>query len=247
MTQGDAVRADHDVGRLDIAMHDAERMGVLQGVGDLCEQLGGFREGEAAAREMIGERDAFDKIADEIWRAVVEADFVNRDDRWKAKLGDAAGFAQEAIEVLRIGADVARSRNLDGDDAVEFGVVGFDDGAECTMSDGAEHLELANAFRRLVIPACQTADSSPGWPCPWNLTSSFPVATSQIRAVMSFTLPVETIRLPSGLATSESPFSSPSFLALVRTDSNWLLVAFFAQTLIKLCVVTSCTVVGMAS
>ena len=47
------------------------------------------------------------------------------------------------------------------------------------MSHGAEHLELANVFRRLVIPACQTRKFL--WPpCPWKLTSSFPVATSQI-------------------------------------------------------------------
>ena len=64
----------------------------------------------------------------------------------KRKLGDAAGFAQEAIDVLRIRADVARTRNLDGDDAVEFGVAGLEDGAERAVAERAEHLELADAF-----------------------------------------------------------------------------------------------------
>jgi len=79
---------------------------------------------------VIGEGNAFDKIADEVRFAVIDCDLVKRDDRRKAKLGDRAGFAQETFHVLQVGADVARTRNLDGDEAVEFSVAGLEDRAK---------------------------------------------------------------------------------------------------------------------
>ena len=80
---------------------DAERMGVLQGVGDVGDQLGGFVERQASCRQDVPERQAFDEIADQIRSAVVDADFVDRDDRRESQLGDGAGFAQETIDILR--------------------------------------------------------------------------------------------------------------------------------------------------
>jgi hypothetical protein len=73
----------------------------------------------------------------------VDADFVDGDDRWESQLGDGAGFAQETIDVLRSGADVAGARDLDGGDAVELDVARLEDGAEGPFAEELHDLELA--------------------------------------------------------------------------------------------------------
>src|SRR5690348_11682799 len=110
-------------------MHDPERMSVLQSIGDLDEQLDRFPEGETTACKVIGECEPFHEIANEVRRTVGHSDFVNSYDGRKAKLSHATGFAQKAVEVTRIGADVARARHLYGDDTVKFSVARFEHGA----------------------------------------------------------------------------------------------------------------------
>ena len=127
-------------------------MGVLQGVGDVGDQPGGFVERQAPAGQDVGERQAFDEIAHEVGYAVVDADFVDGDDRREAQLGDGAGFAQETIDILRAGADVAGAGNFDGDDAIELGIVGFEYGAERAVSNGAENFELADSLLGRSVP-----------------------------------------------------------------------------------------------
>jgi hypothetical protein len=82
----------------------------------------------------------------------VDADLVDGDDRREAQLGDSAGFAQEAIDILWAGADVAGAGNLYGDDAIELGIAGFEYGAERAVSNGAENFELADSLPGRSVP-----------------------------------------------------------------------------------------------
>jgi hypothetical protein len=71
----------------------------------------------------------------------------------KAQLSDGAGFGQETIDILRAGADVAGAGNLDGDDAIEFGIAGFEHRAERAVSNGAENFELADSLLGRPVPS----------------------------------------------------------------------------------------------
>jgi hypothetical protein len=61
-------------------------------------------------------------------------------------LGHRPGFAQEAVDILRAGADVAGAGDLDGDDAVQLGIAGLEDGAERAFAEELDDFELADAF-----------------------------------------------------------------------------------------------------
>ena len=68
------------------------------------------------------------------------ADLVDRHDRRVPQLGDAAGLAQEAVEVLAAG-QVAGAGDLDGHDAVELRVARLVDRAERRHADRLDQLE----------------------------------------------------------------------------------------------------------
>ena len=121
-------------------------MGVLQGVADVGAQLGRFPKGEQATGEHLGQSKAYDKIGDQVELAVVDADLMDGDDRGEAELGNGAGFAHEAIDILRCGADVAGAGDLDGDDAVELGVAGLEHGDKRAFAEELIDLELAESL-----------------------------------------------------------------------------------------------------
>src|SRR5207245_205371 len=124
------------------------------------DQLGGLARRGPSRGEEIGERHAVDEIADEIGdglarhprplcrvgRGWQRADFVYGDDGWVPQLGDAAGLAQEAVEVLRPVADVAAARHLDGHGAVKLWITGFEHYAESAVPNLTDNLEAADAL-----------------------------------------------------------------------------------------------------
>src|SRR5262249_36047866 len=93
--------------------------------------------------------DAVNEIADQERDAVAGADLVDADDRGVAEPGDAAGLAQEALQVVRPG-QVAAARHLEGDHAVQLEVARLVDRAERPLADRRDHRDLAEALRRPV-------------------------------------------------------------------------------------------------
>ena len=61
-------------------MDHAGFMGVMQGVGDLDTQLGGFARSEAFGGHPFLQRRALDEVADDVDCVVLLADFVDADD-----------------------------------------------------------------------------------------------------------------------------------------------------------------------
>jgi hypothetical protein len=135
-------------------------VGVVEGVGDVGDELGRLARRGAAGGEQVGEGDAFDEVADEVGRSFPHprplsrstgrggqhTHFVHGHDGGVAELGDAAGLAEEAVEVLRLVADVAAARDLDGDGAVELRIAGLEDRAETAVADFLDDLEAADGL-----------------------------------------------------------------------------------------------------
>ena len=101
MRCGCAIAVDHDVGRLQIAVDDSLLVGMVQCVGDLGAQLGRLAAGELLASQPIAERDAADKVADDVHTVAVAADFVDADDVRVPQLRGSAGFAKELFLLFR--------------------------------------------------------------------------------------------------------------------------------------------------
>ena len=76
-----AVVVEHDVRRLDVAVDDAVVVGVVQGLGDLGDQLGRVAERDRPVPQPVGQGLALDELLDQVARAVVGlADLVEGDD-----------------------------------------------------------------------------------------------------------------------------------------------------------------------
>src|SRR5262245_16882738 len=116
-------------------MNDASLMGVVQGLGHAGDELGSLVWRWPPRCQQIGQRDPFDEITDQVGRVFQRANLVDDNDGRMAELGDAAGFAQETRQVLRLVADIASPRDLDRHGAVELRVAGF---VDCPKSAGAE-------------------------------------------------------------------------------------------------------------
>src|SRR5262245_41462467 len=71
---------------------------------------------------------------------------MHRHDRRMPQPRDAAGLAQEAVEVGAVG-QISRAGDLDGDGPVEPRVARLVDGAEGSGPDGLDELELAEGAR----------------------------------------------------------------------------------------------------
>ena len=126
----------HDVRRLQIAMDDALLMRLVQGQ---CRFL--FRSSEldrAAARlssRRVGESLAFEIFHDQKIGAVLRADIVKGADIRMLKRGNGPRFALHALLQFRVRGKMRR-QDLDGDGAVEAGVLGAIDLAHAASAKG---------------------------------------------------------------------------------------------------------------
>ena len=103
-----AVRPQHQVVGLDVAMHDAGRVRRCQRRGGLDGDLENLAQRQLATLQALAQRFAFDQLRDDVARLVVIADFVNGQDvrvvqrRRRARLlqeaGDALGIGTQALE-----------------------------------------------------------------------------------------------------------------------------------------------------
>ena len=90
--------------------------------------------GTGPRSQALGERLAGEMFHDEVGRAVVAADVVERADVRVRERGDGAGLPLEARAAVRIGAQFG-GEDLDGDRAVEAGVAGLVDLAHAAGAD----------------------------------------------------------------------------------------------------------------
>jgi len=113
---GAPVRVQHDVRRLDVAMHDREALRVVERVGHLRHQLRGRRVRQALAfLEDLLQRAALEQLHRDVGDALVHADVVDGDDVGVVEAAGRARLAQEALAHLvhDVGRQVGQQR-LDG-------------------------------------------------------------------------------------------------------------------------------------
>src|SRR6266480_186939 len=100
---GQPVLVEHDVVRLDVAVHDAAFVRVGQGARHLHQDLPDLRRGERAARGQHGrQRLAAQELHHEIDHAAGLADAIDRDDARVLELGGRLGFPLEPLDELLV-------------------------------------------------------------------------------------------------------------------------------------------------
>ena len=100
-TAGALLARDHDVGGLDVAVDDAARVAVVEGVGDLDADVDDVAQAQRLVADQAQQVRAADERHDEEERALVPAEVVDRDDGRVVHLRDDLGFALEALLELR--------------------------------------------------------------------------------------------------------------------------------------------------
>jgi hypothetical protein len=138
----DRLVAQHDVRRLQVAVHDVTGVRRLQGPGDLDAgaQRPGYRQPPAVYGPL--ERLAFEQLENEVGHSVALLEAVNRGDVRMVDRGQDLGLALEPGEQLRIGGRLAE-QHLDGHLSTQLGVAGTIDPAHAARTEQADDLVLA--------------------------------------------------------------------------------------------------------
>ncbi len=132
----------HDVRRLQIAMNDALLMRLLQGLCDFCSNLQNLIKRQHAFRQTLSESLAFEILHDQEVGAILRADVVKGTDIRMLERGNGFGLALHALPQFRIRGKMRR-QNLDGNGAVEAGVLGTIDFSHAARAEGRLNLVRA--------------------------------------------------------------------------------------------------------
>ena len=152
-----ALRVDHHVRRLDVAVDDAGVVRELERVAQLAHDAHRFLQVEALVRvEEVLEFLALDELHDEVGDVAFLAEVVHLDDVRMVEPRDRLGLAHEAHRIVlgRILVEVALEDGLDRDAAAEPRVDALVDDAHRALAEraldvvAAERLEFRNAASR---------------------------------------------------------------------------------------------------
>ena len=96
--------AEHDIGRLDVAVHDAQVMRVIERLRHLLHHVGGLRQrhGAIVAHPTL-QRVALQVLHDEVMQVVNGADIVNGDDMRVMQIGRHDRFLLETLDKVLVG------------------------------------------------------------------------------------------------------------------------------------------------
>ncbi len=147
-----AVRGDHDVLRLQVAVHDAARLGVRQPREDALEHPGDLRQRQV--RDERPQRPALDVLHRDVRGALVLEEVVDGDDVRMAERAGDTRLADETLGESGVGG-VKRRQLLQGDDAVEVGLPGEIDDchpAAADLTDDVVSPERTQDFGHRAFP-----------------------------------------------------------------------------------------------
>ena len=91
-----------DVGRLQIAVHDALLVRGVQGIGNLVRQQQGVAERDASRGNAVGERRPVDELHHQRLAAIGALEAVDHRDVGMAERGEGPGFPLEARETIGV-------------------------------------------------------------------------------------------------------------------------------------------------
>ena len=172
---------DHDVGGLDVAVNDAARVAVVEGLGDLDADVHDLAEAQRLVADQAQQGRPADERHDEEERALVAAEVVDRHDRRVIHLGDDLRLALEALLELR--GQVARGDELDGDLAVEQRVARAVDDAHAAAPELPEDLVAVGELRadHRTLPTAGSRGLRRGWRRSTARSSSDPATSGRAK------------------------------------------------------------------
>ena len=139
---------EHEVGRFEIAVHDALAMGIGQSLGKLANDLDGLCQGHRGfafglTLEAIGQRLAANEGIGDVEVLALLTIFIDGHDVGMAQAGGGLGFAEEALDAL-LGIAAAELGDLEGHGPIQEGIVRQIDLAEGAFAQEFLEHETAN-------------------------------------------------------------------------------------------------------
>ena len=141
VTLGCPALVEKHVGRLQVAMNDAARMGIGDGLGRCPSQLGGFAWRQRSVADAIRQAGPVDVAHRKKVLPMSLANFVDRHDAGVVEIGRRLGLQAKPFDVLFAGQH-AREDHLERDDSVEIGL-------PCPKYD--PHAAAGNFIQQLVV------------------------------------------------------------------------------------------------
>ena len=148
MTYGRPLAVEHDVRRLEIAVHDSVSMRVVQCRCDRGDELRRFPSLQSLSLESFCERASFDELFDQI----VDARFgttrsEKKHDARMLELRGASSLVEKALDLLAT-RQASGSENLDGDGSIELRIACSIDGSERAAAKLLEKSEFIQRARQ---------------------------------------------------------------------------------------------------
>src|SRR5207247_202541 len=131
---------------LDVAMDDAARVRVVEGLGDLDADVDDLAQAQGLVADQAQQRRSADERHDEEERVLVPAEIVDRHDRRVVHLGDNLGLALEAL--LDLAGEVGGGNELDRDLAIQHRVAGAVHHTHAAAAELAQDLVALRELRR---------------------------------------------------------------------------------------------------